>query len=56
MTLADGDLFVPIIPRSILIIIFKEESFEFTTKTDYGGRFSYIHGSVIPALSSKVTN
>ena len=37
MTRAEGDLFVPIILRSILIIIFKEESFEFTTKTDCRG-------------------
>ena len=34
MTRADGDLLVPTIQRSILIIIFKEESFEFTTKTN----------------------
>ena len=33
-TRADGDLFVPIILRSILITIFKEERFEFTSKTD----------------------
>ena len=56
MTRADGDLFVPTILRSILIIIFKEESFQFTTKTDSRGRFSYIHGNVIPALSCKVLN
>ena len=31
MTRADSDFFVPIL-RSILIIILKEESFEFTTK------------------------
>ena len=36
MTRADDDLFVPIILRTILITIFKEESFEFTTKTDCG--------------------
>ena len=34
MTMVDGDLFVPTIIRSILIITFKEEIFEFTTKTD----------------------
>ena len=34
MTRVDGDLFVPTILRSTVIIIFKEESFEFTTKTD----------------------
>ena len=37
MTWTDGDIFVPIILRSILIIIFKEESFEFTTKIDCRG-------------------
>ena len=47
---------MPTILRSTVIIIFKEESLELTTKTDCRGRFSYIHGNVIPALSSKVTN
>ena len=37
MTRTDGDLFVSTIPRSILIIIFKEESFEFMTKTGSRG-------------------
>ena len=36
MTRADGDLFVPTTLRSILIIIIKEGSFEFMTKTDCG--------------------
>ena len=39
MTRVDGDLFVPTILRSILMIIFKEESFEFTMKTDCRGQF-----------------
>ena len=34
MARADGDLFVPTILRSSLIIILKEESFEFTMKTN----------------------
>ena len=37
MTRAHGDLFVHTILRSTLIIIFKEESFEFTTKTNSRG-------------------
>ena len=37
MTRMDGDLFVPIILRSILVNIFKEESFKFTTKIDCRG-------------------
>ena len=36
MTRVDGDLFVPTILRSILIIIIKDENF-LTTKTDCGG-------------------
>ena len=34
MTRLDGDLFVPTILGSTVMTIFKEESFEFTTKTD----------------------
>ena len=37
MTRADGDLFVPTILRSTVMIILKEESFEFTMKTDSRG-------------------
>ena len=33
MTRVDGYLFFPTVLRSILIIIFKEESFEFMAKT-----------------------
>ena len=33
MTKVNGDLFLPTILRSILIIVSKEESFEFMTKT-----------------------
>ena len=40
MTRTDGDLFVPSVLRSTEIIIFKEESFVVTTKTDCRGRFS----------------
>ena len=37
MMSVDDDHFVPTIPRSILIIILKEESFEFMTKTESRG-------------------
>ena len=37
MTRADGGIFVPTIITSILIIIIKEQRFEFTTKTDRRG-------------------
>ena len=47
MTRADGDFFVPIILRSILVIVFKEESFKYfrdfsglLASTGNGGKFS----------------